>query len=138
VLERWSVPTPAGGRARRFAALGHSDFALGPSFQLLMGPIFAEIGVAAGLGVSTLVRPLGPFVSDEQDISDTSAMIRAGGHLGVPVRNNSSIIIGAALHKYFSRKQVVARPDPEQPDARPDTNPFDMMVEIIVGYHYMF
>ncbi len=137
-LQRNSVPTPSGSSARRFSALGHTDFALGPSFQLVMGPIFAEVGVAVGLGVSTLVRPFGPFIIDEEDVSDTTAMIRGGGHIGVPIRNNSSITIGATIHKYFSRKQVVARPSPDLPDAPPDTNPFDLMLEIVVGYHFMF
>lgn len=137
-LERYSVAVDGGGTARRWAALGHTDFAAGPSFQIVMGPVFAELGVEAGLGISSLVRPLGPTVNDEEETNDTTAMIRGGGHLGIPIRNNSSITIGAAVQKYFSRAQVVARPDPAVPDAPPDVNPFDLMLELTVGYHFMF
>lgn len=137
-LERRTVERPTGGTARRYAALGHTEFALGPSVQIVMGPVFAELGVAAGLGINTLVRPLGPFVTDEEDFTNVSAMLRGGGHLGVPIRNNQGIVVGASIQKYFSRKQVVARPDPELPDKPPDTNPFDLALEIIVGYHFMF
>lgn len=137
-LERYTVPTATGGTAQRWAALGHTDFSAGPSFQLVMGPIFAEVGVEAGVGISSLVRPLGPTVADEEQTDDTTALIRGGGHIGVPIRNNSSITIGASIHKYFSRAQVVARPDPEVPDAPADVNPFDLMLELNIGYHYMF
>ncbi len=137
-LEARDVPDPNGGTARRYAALGHTDFALGPSIQIVMGPVFAELGVAAGVGINTLVRPTTAFPSEEEDVTNVSPMIRSGAHIGVPIRNNSGIAIGASIHKYFSRTQVVARPDPENPDQAPDTNPFDLALEIIVGYHYMF
>lgn len=137
-LERYTVPVDGGGTARRWAALGHTDFAAGPSFQLVMGPVFAELGVEAGLGISTLVRPLGPTVADEEETNDTTGMIRGGGHLGVPIRNNASVTLGASIHKYFSRAKVVARPDPSVPDAMPDTNPFDLMLEFTLGVHFMF
>lgn len=125
-------------QVRRYAALGHTDFAAGPSIQIVMGPVFAEVGFGAGLGISSLVRPLGPFSVDEEDVSDVTAMIRGGGHLGIPIRNNHGLMVGAAVQKYFSRLQVAADPDPMMPDQDPDTNPFDLMMEIYVGYHMMF
>lgn len=137
-IDRRTIALDGGGTARRYASLGHTEFALGPSFQLVMGPVFAELGVSAGLGISSFVRPTSAFPSEEQQVDATSAMIRGGGHLGVPIRNNSSIIIGAAVQKYFSRKKVVAHPDPMDPDQPADTNPFDLVLEVIVGYHYMF
>lgn len=137
-LERRDVPDPNGGTARRYAALGHTDFALGPSIQIIMGPVFAEIGLAAGLGINTLVRPTSAFPSEEEDVVNYSPMLRSGGHIGVPIRNNQGIAIGASIHKYFSRTQVVAQPDPNVPDQEPDTAPFDLALEIIVGYHFMF
>lgn len=137
-LERYTVSVADGGTARRWAALGHTDFAAGPSFQIVMGPLFAELGVEGGLGISSLVRPLGPTVAEEEETNDTTGMIRGGGHIGVPIRNNSSITLGASVHKYFSRARVVARPDPNDPDAMPDVNPFDLMLEFTVGYHFMF
>ena len=137
-IDRRTIDLDGGGTARRYASLGHTDFALGPSFQLVMGPVFAELGVSAGLGISSFVRPTSAFPSEEQQVDATSAMIRGGGHLGIPIRNNSSIILGAAVQKYFSRKKVVQNPDPLDPDKPADTNPFDLVVEVIVGYHYMF
>ena len=137
-LERYTVAVDGGGTARRWAALGHSDFAAGPSFQLVLGPVFAELGVEGGFGISSLVRPLGPTVADEEETNDTTGMIRGGGHLGVPIRNNSSITIGAAVQKFFSRAQVVDRPDPSNPDEAPNVNPFDLMLEFSIGYHFMF
>ncbi|HWB73451.1 MAG TPA: hypothetical protein VG755_00820 [Nannocystaceae bacterium] len=137
-IDRRTIGLDSGGTARRYASLGHTDFALGPSFQLVMGPVFAELGVSAGLGISSFVRPTSAFPSEEQQLDATSAMIRGGGHFGVPIRNNSSIIFGAAVQKYFSRKKIVQNPDPLEPEKPADTNPFDMVVEVIVGYRYMF
>jgi hypothetical protein len=137
-LERRTVPTAAGGTARRYAALGHSDFALGPSLRLRMGPVYADLGFAAGLGVSTFVRPRTAFIAEEEDYTDATAMIRGGGHLGIPIRNDSGIVIGVAAHKYFSKRQIVGDPDALPEDAPPDTNPFDVMIETYVGYAFMF
>ncbi len=137
-LDRRSVTTDAGGSARRYASLGHTDFALGPSVQIVMGPVFAELGVSGGLGISSFVRPTSTFASEEQQVDATSAMIRGGGHLGVPIRNNSSIIFGVAAQKYFSNKKIIAKPDPLIVDQQPDVNPFDLVLEVTVGYHFMF
>jgi hypothetical protein len=140
-LDRRSVPHMVDGedrRVRRYATLNHTDFAAGPSLQIVTGPIFWEAGFGAGLGVSSFVRPLGPYVVDEEQFTDVTAMIRGGGQLGIPVRNNHGFIIGAAVHKYFSRLQIVANPDPMGPEMEPDTNPFDLMLEISLGYHMMF
>lgn len=135
-LEKRFVPAPDGSNARRYAALGHTEFALGPSIQILMGPVFAELGAAVGVGISQFVRPL--EATDEQDVTDTTAMIRGGGHLGVPIRNNSSVIFGVAAQKYFSKQKIVARPDPAEPLAPADVTPFDLALEIMVGYHFSF
>jgi hypothetical protein len=144
-LQRRNLSTGAEGETqtiRRYAALGHTDFALGPSVQLVAGPVLFEVGFGAGLGISSFTRPLGPFPVDEEHYSDVSAMIRGGGHLVVPVRNNQGALIGVAVHKYFSRTQIVADPPDETPpegmEPEPDTNPFDMMIEIYLGYHFMF
>lgn len=137
-LDDRQVATPTGGEARRYASLGHTDFTLGPSFQLVMGPIYAELGVGGGFAINSFVRPLGPFNIDEQQVDDTTGMIRGGGHIGVPIRNNSNIIFGVGVQKFFSNKQVVARPVPELPDALPDANPFDLMLEVTIGYEFMF
>lgn len=125
-------------RVRRYATLNHTDFAAGPAVQIVTGPVFFELGFGAGLGISSFVRPRGAFAVDEERYSDVTAMIRGGGHLGIPIRNNHGVIVGAAIHKYFSRLQVVTDPDPAMPDLAPDNNPFDLMLEIYLGYHMMF
>ncbi len=137
-LEKRFFSDTNGGTARRYAALGHTEFALGPSIQILMGPVFAELGAAVGVGISQFVRPLGPLPNDEQDVTDTTAMLRGGGHLGVPVRNNSSFVLGIATQKYFSTEKIVAHPDPGAPLAPAEVVPFDLALEIMVGYHFSF
>lgn len=123
---------------RRFSALGHTDFALGPSVQIVMGRVLFEGGVGAGLGISTLVRALGPTVGDEEDTSDITAMMRGGGQLALPVRDNQGVVLGASVQKYFSRKQVVATDDLAIEGATPNANPFDLVVDVTLGYQMWF
>lgn len=126
---------------RRYAALGHTDFSLGPSAQVVLGPVLLEGGAAVGLGISNLVRPLGPLPTDEEQVTDVTAMLRGGGQLAVPIRNDQGIVIGVHATRFFSRKQVVAQPDPDAPDAPdapPDANPFDLVLEIGLGYQMWF
>ena len=140
-LARRNVPHDVDGMertVRRYATLNHTDFAAGPSLQLVTGPIFWEAGFGAGLGISSFVRPLGAFNHEEEQVSDVTAMIRGGGHLGIPIRNNHGVYLGAAVHKYFSRLQIVAHPERGLADQQPDNNPFDLMLELHLGYHMMF
>jgi hypothetical protein len=125
-------------RVRRWAALGHTDFALGPSLQIPVRPLILGLGVGGGLAISHFVRPLGPDVTDEEDTSDVSAMIRAGGQVAVPVRRNQGIALGAAYWQIFSRTQVLADPLEAAPDAEPDTSPFDLAVEVYLSYQMWF
>lgn len=148
-LERRSVTSDDGGIADRWASLGHTDFALGPSLQLVAGPVLIEGGVGVGLVISHFVRPLpSPAVgtdpggesllNTEEDFTDVSAMLRGGGHLGVPVRNNQGVIIGVAAQKFFSRELVVADADLLDAMAEPNANPFDLMLEAYLGYQMWF
>ncbi len=125
-------------QVRRYAALGHTDFSLGPSVQVVMGPILFEGGAAVGLGISNLVRPLGALPTDEQQVIDVTAMLRGGGQIVVPIRNNQGVLVGVHATKFFSHEQVVANPDPAVPDAPPDANPFDLVLEIGLGYQMWF
>lgn len=143
VLERVTVSHDDGSGAppqavRRYAALGHTDFSLGPSAQVVLGPVVLEGGVAVGLGISNLVRPLGALPTDEQQTTDVTAMLRGGGQLAVPIRKNQGVVLGVHAAKFFSKAQVVARPDPAVPDAPPDANPFDLVLEIGLGYQMWF
>ncbi len=143
VIDRVSVVHDDGSGAgpqpvRRYAALGHTDFSLGPSVQVVLGPIIVEGGAAVGLGISTLVRPLGALPGDEERTNDVSAMLRGGGQIAVPIRNDQGVVLGVHATKFFSRAQLVASPDPAMPDAPPDANPFDLVLEIGLGYQMWF
>lgn len=144
-IERRFVEGVVGGQAQtaeRFAALAHTDFGAGPSLQIVLGPVYLQGDVTVGVGISTFARPLGILTIDEEHHSDTSAMLRAGGLIGIPIRNNQGITLGASMHRYFSTYQVVAQPDtsgdPAIVEAEPDTNPFDLMIDVSVGYLFMF
>lgn len=143
VLERVLLPYDDGSgsgeqQIRRYNALGHTDFSLGPSAQLVLGPIILEGGAAVGVGISNLVRTFGALPTDEVQTTDTTVMLRFGGQLGVPIRNNQGIVLGVHATKFFSRKQIVATPDPNAPDAPPDANPFDLVLELGLGYQMWF
>jgi hypothetical protein len=143
VIDRVDFPYDDGSGAgvrqvRRYAALGHTDFSLGPSMQVVLGPILFEGGAAVGVGISNLVRPLGPLPTDEVQATDVSAMLRGGGQLAIPIRSNQGVVLGVHATKLFSNAQVVARPDPAMPDAPPDANPFDLVLEIGLGYQMWF
>lgn len=119
----------------RWASLGHSDFTAGPSLQIVMGPVFAELDAGVGVAVLVLRRPTGVEAGAEEQIDDVSLMIRPQVRVVVPIRQNQGIAIGVAYHKYVSGTQVPT--DALDRDSEP-TNPFDALVEIGVGYHFMF
>ncbi len=123
---------------RRWSALGHTDFALGPSLQLVLGRVLVEGGVGVGPGISTLVRVVGPTAADEEELTHVTVMVRGGGQLAIPVRNNQGVVLGVSVHKYFSGKQVVADDDLDDPMAVPNANPFDLVLDAIVGYQMWF
>ncbi len=143
-LERRNLTTEVDGSTqdvRRYAALGHTDFSLGPSAQLVLGPVYVQGDFSVGLGLSMFSRPLGAFSPDEDTHDDVSAMLRGGGLVGIPIRNNQGFTVGAAAQRFFSTYQLVADPplgETQGPEPSPDTNPFDLMVEVNVGYVFMF
>lgn len=128
-------------RVTRYAALGHTDFSLGPSLQVPLGPVFIEAGVGVGVAISTFYRPLGAMETEVETFDDTSAMLQGGGQLVVPIRKNQGILVGITGYHFFSSLQIVAEP-PEPPltvdDVEPDTNPFDTILDVHIGYHFMF
>lgn len=137
-LDRRSFTDDRGGIVRLYAALGHSDFSAGPSVLILLGPVFFELDVAVGVGISTLRRPVAAEPGAVEVYDDVTFMLRGGGDFAVPVRGPHSIMVGAAVHRYFSTLQVAAAPPTEPYGGEPDTNPFDLMVDIHLGYHFMF
>ena len=130
--------TPNAQEVRRWSSLGHTDFALGPSVQIVLGRVFFEGGAGAGLGISSLVRVTGPTAEEEEDVSDVTAMVRGGGQLGIPIRNNQGLTLGVSVQKYFSRKLVVATDDLGLPDIEPNANPFDLVLDVQLGYQMWF
>ncbi|MEX1366921.1 MAG: hypothetical protein AB1Z98_27590 [Nannocystaceae bacterium] len=141
VLERRRVPSDDGTSVElitRYAALDHTDFSAGPSVQIALGPVLLEGGAVVGVGISNLVRPFGPFIIDEEQVSDVTAMIRGGGQISIPIRNDQGIVLGVHATRFFSQAQVVSQPDPELPDALPDANPFDLVLEVGIGYQMWF
>lgn len=122
--------------ATRYAALDHTDFSLGPSVQIVAGPLLLEGGAAVGVGINNFVRPTGAFT--EEQTSDVTAMLRGGGQVGVPIRRNQGIVLGVHATKFFSKTQIVADPSEAPPDAAPDANPFDLVLEVGVGYQMWF
>lgn len=141
VLERRKVEHDDGDGTRlitRYAALDHTDFSIGPSAQAVLGPVILEGGVVVGLGISNFVRPFGAFINDEEQTSDYTAMLRGGGQLSIPIRRNQGIVVGVHATKFFSKKAIVANPDESMPDAPADVNPFDLVLEIGLGYQMWF
>lgn len=136
VPEDLEAPPGEGATARRYSALGHTDFSLGPSAQLVLGPVMLEGGVGGGVGISTFVRPRDGF--EEEDFSDVTGLLRGGGHLAIPIRNDQGITIGASVSKFFSGLQVVAADDLDLVDPEPNANPFDLVTDVYLGYQMWF
>jgi hypothetical protein len=66
-------------------------------------------------------------------------MIRGGGELGIPIRNNQGLSIGTSVQKYFSKLQIAREPsDDPAIEVPPDTNPFDLFIEVSIAYVFMF
>ena len=130
--------TPGAQEVVRWSSLGHTDFALGPSVQIVLGRIFLEGGAGVGVGISSLIRANGPTVAEEEDVSDVTLMVRGGGQIGVPIRNNQGVTLGVTTQKYVSRKLVVATDDLGIPDIEPNANPFDLVLDVVLGYQMWF
>ncbi len=143
-LERRTVDGFVDGQAEsaeRYAALGHTDLGAGPSLQVVLGPIYVEANFTVGAGISTFSRPLGVLTTDEEHHSDVSAMLRAGGLVGIPIRNNQGLTIGTSVQRYFSSYQLIGQPVPPEDgllEQEPDTNPFDLLLDVSLGYLFMF
>jgi hypothetical protein len=123
----------------RTSALDHTSFALGPSMQVVLGPVILEIGGGIGVGVNNLVRPVGPFAQDVQQVNDVTAVARVDGHLGIPIRKNQGLIIGANFERFFSGTRVVQDLSMlDDPDAEPGVAPFDRVISPYFGYQMWF
>ncbi len=126
--------------ARRYAALGHTDFTVGPSLAFKVGRVLVGPDVSVGLGISTFGRPTGGLSVDEETYSDVSFLLRGGGFVQINVRGPHCVVLGMTANRFFSRKQIPREPasSPEDPPLPLDTNPFDLMLEGSVGYGFRF
>ncbi len=125
--------------ARRYAALDQTSFALGPSFMAVLGPVVLEVSGGVGVGISSLVRPAGVTIDQEYQTDDVSAVVRADGHLGFPLRRNQGIVVGAYFENFFSGTRVVSNLSMvTDPDAEKDVAPFDMVLSPYLGYQAWF
>jgi hypothetical protein len=126
------VPT-----VRRISMLSHTDLTLGPSVQLVAGPILIDVGVGGGLMVSNWrrLRSWDPM-QDEQTVS-YDGMVRAGASIGVPIRNNHGIALGVDWQKAFSKTKAVT--DLYAPKGtQPDSVVFDMLMTVNLAYQAWF
>lgn len=133
------VAGATGGSAvgRRWSILSHTDVALGPHFQVPAGPVFFEFGAGGGLGVSSYRRVVDADPANDDATVAYDPLVRADLTLGVPVRNNQGIAIGADLQKYFSSTRVVTVPGAPM-GAEPDSVVFDLTLAVTVAYQMWF
>ncbi|MEE9382064.1 MAG: hypothetical protein V3V08_01450 [Nannocystaceae bacterium] len=116
----------------RVTLLSHSDLALGPSVLLPLSPVVIEVDPAAGVVFSTFRRPRTTHVGDDEVVYGTDLLLRAGLSVGVPVRGNQGVAIGAAFSKIFSSDTVVV-------DAAGNEGlVFDMLWDMSVSYQMWF
>jgi len=122
---------------RRWSILSHTDIALGPHFQVPAGPVFFEFGAGGGLGVSSYHRVVDAEPANDDTTVAYDPLVRADLTLGVPIRNNQGIAIGADLQKYFSSTRVVTVPGAPM-GAEPDSVVFDLTLAVTVAYQMWF
>lgn len=122
---------------RRISALTHTDLTLGPTVQVIAGPLLIDLGVGGGLMVSNWrrLRSADP-IEDEQTVA-YDGMVRAAASIGVPIRNNHGLSLGVDWQKAFSRTRAVT--DLEAPKgAPPDAVVFDMLMTVNLAYTAWF
>ncbi len=129
---------PAEGQElTRTTVLSHTDFSLGPSFQIIAGPLVVLVSGGPGLGVNQLVRPLSANPAMDQEATSADFMLRGGGGLGIPIKNDHGIVIGAAVQKFFSGARRAPDPLAENGEET-QTVVFDLLLETYVGYQAWF
>lgn len=134
------VPSESGGPTavrRRYSVLSHTDLALGPHFQVPAGPVLFELGAGGGLGISSYRRVVDFDPAHDDATVAYDGLVRADLTVGVPIRNNQGVAIGADLHKYFSNTRVVTVPGAPM-GAPPDSVVFDLTLAVTVAYQMWF
>jgi hypothetical protein len=121
----------------RVSALSHTDLTLGPSFQIPAKVLVIEFGAGAGLMVSNYRRMKSFNPWDDEQTVGYDPLVRAGATIGVPIRNNHGLALGAEFLKPFSKTQVVADPA-APPGTKPDSVVFDMFLNVTLAYQAWF
>jgi len=122
---------------RRYSILSHTDIALGPHFQVPAGPVLFEFGAGGGLGVSSYRRVVDADPANDDATVAYDPLVRADLTIGIPIRNNQGVAIGADLQKYFSSTRVVTVPGAPM-GADPDSVVFDLTLAVTVAYQMWF
>lgn len=129
-----STGEPVQRQVVRVSTLSHTDLTIGPSLQLVTRVLLIDIGAGGGLMVSNLRRMRSADPYDDLQSVGYDPMIRAGASLGVPIRNNQGLAVGADFQKVFSRTRVAVDPDA----ADPPVVVFDMLLNITLAYTAWF
>ena len=87
---------------QRFAMLTHTDFSLGPSAQIPVGPVFLVPSLALGLAISSFERPTDAEPQHDERIDTADLLLRGGLSLGFPLRNDQGLLLAADLNQIFS------------------------------------
>jgi hypothetical protein len=124
-----------GDKVVRKGLLTDTDFSVGPSLEIPIGPVFVGIGGSGGVALSSLFRPLSIDGFDDELVSATNFMLRGGLNLGVPLLNHHGLNLGAAVHHVFSPREVAI--DPTNADSA-KVRPFGTWLEVSLGYQIWF
>ena len=137
------VPVPGSGGetmapvVRRWSVLSHTDLTLGPHIQVPAGPLLLEFGVGGGLGVSSYRRVVDAEPAHDDSTVAYNGMLRTDLTVGIPIRNNQGLAVGADLQKYFSQTRVAT--DPAAPmGAPPESVVFDLTLAVTLAYQMWF
>ncbi len=120
----------------RIMLLTHTDFSVGPSFEIPIGAVFLQLGAGAGVAVSTLSRPRSADAREDQQLSNANPLVRGGVSLGIPILNRHGLALGTGVHHVFSQREVTVDPvgDPEGAKAVP----FATWLEVYGAYQIWF
>ncbi|MCB9567539.1 MAG: hypothetical protein H6710_10080 [Myxococcales bacterium] len=124
----------------RYTILGHTDLTLGPSLQVPLRVLFLEGGVSGGLAISSFRRPRSLDPLADEHVVGYQPMIRGDLAVGVPIRKNQGIRVGADVVKIFATdKKTWIVADPQAPEGTaPDTAIFDLYLDVVVAYQMWF
>jgi hypothetical protein len=121
----------------RTTVLSHTDFSIGPSFEVIAGPLVLMFGGGPGLGVDQLVRPLTADPALDQQAVDADFLLRGSAGIGIPIKNNHGLKIGAGVQKFFSGTRLPPDPLAENGEETQSVV-FDLLLEVHVAYQAWF